>query len=168
MAGGELWRIEAADGRGPFRPGFSHRWRSPTGKDFPPPWVEAGISLGAFQGLFSDGFQGGCGCRSRRQLHAWFNFAERRRLSRFGFRTVRFTPDRILLETPTQVIFERRLSLRCEPDLIFGDWPRVPNEMKAPVNLVGGERHDHGQRPSGTGIQTRQATDPFAHGIGRR
>jgi hypothetical protein len=108
-AGGLLWRIEDADGRGPFRPGFSHRWRSPAGKDFPPPWVEAGISVADFSDLFTDGFQGGCACRSRRDLHQWFNFRERERLSKLGFRTVCFTPDRILLETPTQVVFERRV-----------------------------------------------------------
>jgi hypothetical protein len=58
--GGTLWRIEDADGRGPFRPGFSRHWRSPNGIDLPPPWYEAGISVDEFQDLFSDGYQGSC------------------------------------------------------------------------------------------------------------
>lgn len=110
--GVKLWRIEAGDGRRPFRPGFSQRWRSRLGRDFPPPWTEVGMSLAEFQSLFSDGFQGGCACRSKSELHHWFNFAERRRLAKFGFRTVVFEPDRILLETPSQVVFERRMSVQ--------------------------------------------------------
>jgi hypothetical protein len=110
--GGRLWRIEDQDGRGPFRPGFSQNWRSPFGNDFPPPWVEAGLSLAEFQLLFSDGYQGGCACRTIAQLRTWFNFTERARLLKLGYRTVSFTPDRIILETPTQVVFERRVKAR--------------------------------------------------------
>lgn len=105
----KLWRIEDAEGRGPFRPGFSREWRSPVGLDLPPPWYEAGISVSEFQELFSDGYRGGCACRTKAQLHRWFNFRERGRLKKLGFRTVCFVPDRILLETPTQVVFERRI-----------------------------------------------------------
>lgn len=102
-----LYRVEDQEGRGPFRPGFSHKWRSPSGKDFPPPWIEAGISLSEFQALFRPGFQGGCACRDMQQLKQWFTFTERQRLKRLGFKIVGFEPDRVLLETPTQVVFER-------------------------------------------------------------
>lgn len=107
----KIYRIEDDAGRGPFKPGFSHVWRSPRGKDFPPPWEEAALSLGEFQKLFSEhGFQGGCGCRSLAQLKEWFTLTERLRLRKLGYKVVSFEPDRILLETPTQVIFERRVA----------------------------------------------------------
>lgn len=102
-----LYRYEDKDGRGPFKPGFSHRWVSPTRDGPPPPWEEAGIGIGEFQQLFTPGMHGGSACKSKQQLRLWFNFMERRRLAKLGYRMVAFTPDRILLETPTQVVFER-------------------------------------------------------------
>lgn len=103
-----LYRIEDARHRGPFAPGFSHHWRSPTGNDFPPPWEEAGLTIPQFRKLFSEGFRGGCACVSRQMLRRWFSSSERKRLAQFGYREVRFVPDRIVLETPTQVVFEVR------------------------------------------------------------
>ena len=108
MSAVKLYRTEGPDGRGPFRPGFSHVWRAARGKDFPPPWVEAGLSIAEFQALFSErGYQGGTACKSMKQLRQWFTLTERLRLKRLGFRIVSFEAERILFETPTQVIFER-------------------------------------------------------------
>lgn len=102
-----LYRIEDADGRGPFRPGFTVRWRDQSGPDLPPPWVEAGISLEEFAALFGEyPAKRGCACRSIKQLFHWFSPRERRRLANFGFQLTRIEGASILLETETQVVFE--------------------------------------------------------------
>jgi len=102
-----LYRIEDQQGRGPFRPGLSQQWRDADGHDFPPPWVEAGITPRQWQNLFSEwAIKRGVACRSREQLYQWFSRAERRRLKRLGFREVEIKDPRILLETATQVVFE--------------------------------------------------------------
>jgi hypothetical protein len=104
----KLYRIENWQHRGPFQQGLTAQWRD--GGEKPlllPPWVAAGMSVAEFQSLFSEhATRRGIACRTREQLHQWFSRAERRRLKRLGFHEVELVTVRILLETPTQVVFE--------------------------------------------------------------
>lgn len=109
-----VYRFQDLEGRGPFRPGFTDRWRSDldAGEDLPPFYVEMGVSPFAVPHLITPGFHAGVGCESREQLDRWFSKSEQLRLKALGFRMVEFTPSRIIARTPTQVFFEHATPLR--------------------------------------------------------
>lgn len=107
-----LYRIQDLEGRGPWRPGFSRLWVDPDGPPLPDPYfVELGWPLDEVGSHFTRGWHGGTACISKRQLRRWFTEKELGRLYRLGYSMVKFTPDRIIAETPTQVVFENRLLL---------------------------------------------------------
>ena len=111
----KLFRVQDHHGRGPYRPGFSRQWADDDGPDNPPWWVELGLSLQ--QGLAkcrADRF-GGSAFSSMAQLERWFTPTERTRLDGHGFHIVRFRPDYIIAETPTQVLFEQNTPLAGLP-----------------------------------------------------
>jgi hypothetical protein len=108
-----VYRLQAEDGRGPFRPGFSRVWldsvrRGPDPNDLPPFYEELGWTPGEVSKRIPQGYYGGCACRTVDQLHQWFSRSERRRLARFGYRIVSFKPDLIIAETKTQLVFAHR------------------------------------------------------------
>lgn len=106
-----LWRIQDDVGRGPFRPGFSHRW-SNGGDELRPPAL---VMRPGWQAIVAEirasGLHCGTGCRSRDALREWFKREEIRRLMRLGYRVVVVQPDRIFAEWPEEVIFGCRLPL---------------------------------------------------------
>jgi hypothetical protein len=53
----------------------------------------------------------GCGCRTLDQLFKWFTPTERVRLHALGYRIVTMWVDRIIAESPNQVVFARRKPL---------------------------------------------------------
>jgi len=106
---GELiYRVQDADGRGPWRPGFSHKWTEDrTDAEYAAllPWpIE-------FPGLvFGYGYHG-CGCQSLAQLRRWIRQSEYATLQRYGYRAVAIEVDRILARSAVQCVFERRKPL---------------------------------------------------------
>ena len=81
-------RIQDADGRGPWRPGFSHYWIDPNKDDSlcPPMMLEfprwrAKLDHAASRGLVHVG----CYVDGVRGLHRWFTPDELSRLARLGF-----------------------------------------------------------------------------------
>lgn len=105
-----VYRVQAEDGRGPWRPGFSHVWvdeDAPSGHltetvmDLIP--VEVLRNLPTTHAY-------GCGCRTLAQLRDWFTPVERQRLSRLGFHPVVMRVDAVLAESDRQVFFAR-----CRP-----------------------------------------------------
>lgn len=106
-----LYRVQDAEGRGPFRPGFSRSWRDEHGPSLPPIYDELGIAFDKLRTLVPFGMAAGCACRSMEELRRWFSRAELRRLARHGYSVVAFEPDHILAETPTQVLFAMRAPL---------------------------------------------------------
>lgn len=105
-------RIQDSEGRGPWRPGFSHLWVEdrPDLEALRPMFVEFDMHA-VFQAA-RDGTHLGCGVRSIEQLRRWFTPAEYIRLLRFGYRAVRMDASRILAESPIQCVFERSKPLR--------------------------------------------------------
>ena len=109
-----IWRVQDADGRGPFRPGFTKMWLEDIGVDVqthPPIYWELGIDPRRLCELIPKGMHAGVGCISEDQLRSWFSRSELRRLSRFRFSVVKFVPDEIIAETPTQVLFAHKTPL---------------------------------------------------------
>ena len=103
----KVFRVQDAEGRGPWRPGFSTTWieaDAPVGRltetlmDLVPP--------NTLRSLPRDRSYG-CGCRSYASLMAWFTASEIRTLAALGYKVVELNIDGVLAESDSQVVFER-------------------------------------------------------------
>lgn len=102
-----VFRVQAADGRGPWRPGYSHTWidgDAPEGR-----LSETLMDLMPVEQLraLPPTFHYGCACRSLRALMEWFTPVERMRLADRGFYPVQLQADRVLVESPWQMLIAR-------------------------------------------------------------
>ena len=107
----KIYRVQATDGRGPWRPGFSHKW------------IEADASAGRLTETvmdlmpieqiraLPDDQHYGCGCRSLDVLLSWFTPRERVLLFILGYRIVELQVDAVLAESSSQVFFSRQRPL---------------------------------------------------------
>lgn len=110
MSAGTVVRIQDPQGRGPWRPGFSHVWVEdrPDHDLLLPWWQEMGwVNHKATPHMYI-----GCGCRTVEQLRRWFTPGEYRTLLLYGYRAVTLEVGRILGESEIQVVFERARPLR--------------------------------------------------------
>ncbi len=99
-----VFRVQDADGRGPFRPGMTVRWID--ADDKPPTWMaEFGDDLIDRLGAAGEVF--GSGVRTLASLERWFNGVERMRLADLGYRLVSVPGCRVLAESENQVVFGR-------------------------------------------------------------
>lgn len=117
---GQLYRVQASDGRGPWRPGLSRFWidnesDKPLHKD-----VIAAFGLD-WRKRIPKGWSAGCACRSLEQLFGWFTPIEMTRLRFMGYEPVCFMPDKIIAEDDNQVIFARKLPLTEQVSQL--SWP---------------------------------------------
>ena len=106
-----VYRVQAPDGRGPWRPGWSHTW------------VDADAPVGRTSETLMDlipadimrslprGWSYGCACRSMDALLDWFTPVERLRLAEHGYSPVRLWVDVVLAESEWQLVFARRRPL---------------------------------------------------------
>lgn len=108
-----VYRVQDRDGRGPWRPGLSHKWAD---KDFAPgqqampTWhAEFGEDVIERRGLPGEHY--GSAVRSIKDLSKWFSDAELERLRALGFQVVSIGPVRILAESKNQVVFASRVPL---------------------------------------------------------
>jgi hypothetical protein len=98
-------RVQDSEGRGPYRPGFSHRWSDSAGQILMPWWEELGESLEDSLKRMVGPYHWGCGFRTYEQFSNWFSLKEQLALDRLGFSLVAITPTLIVAETPSQVVF---------------------------------------------------------------
>ena len=116
-----LYRVQAADGRGPWRPGLSRFWiDEDCDKPLPEPVQDA------FPDVFRRiprGWHAGCACRSVEDLRAWFSPIEEHRLEAMGYSPVQIVVDKILAENHHQVVFARRKPLN--QDVILLPWRKA-------------------------------------------
>jgi len=111
-------RVQDAQGRGPWRPGFSRRWvEDRPAHAFLLPWFREWPDLHIPPGKYA-----GCGCVSDDQLRLWFSEPEYLRLLQFGFRAVRIGEVRIIAAGSTQCVFVRNRALRtgASPFSLYG------------------------------------------------
>ena len=105
-----VYRVQAADGRGPWRPGLSKHWID-NDSDRP---LQADV-LAAFGmdwlAKIPQGWHCGCACRSLDALMAWFTPVEQTRLEAMGYSPVMLSVDKIIVENADQVVFARRSPL---------------------------------------------------------
>lgn len=104
-----LFRVQAADGRGPWRPGMSHLWTDETRTSLPAGIVDA---FGTdWLREIPRAWHAGCACRGMDGLRRWFTPVELKRLDGMGYKAVGMYADRIVRENDDQIIFARRLPL---------------------------------------------------------
>ena len=107
-----IFRIQDADGRGPWKPGFSESWvEDRTEREYAelPPWM---VEFGPVHRLATKGYAIGCGCRTQEQLRNWIRRSEYLKLKEFGYSSVQLLASRILGESEIQCVFERPEPLR--------------------------------------------------------
>ena len=100
-----VYRVQDSDGRGPWKPGFSHLWvEDREDHDNLPPWF---VEFGRVdkRGIF--GMTMGSACKSLDQLRRWFTASEYATLKRYGYRAVMVDEVRLLAQSPVQCFIQR-------------------------------------------------------------
>jgi len=108
-----VYRVQDKRGRGPFKPGMSHRWSD---EDFAPgmesllTWPEEfGFDLINRDGRPGEHF--GSAVRDPMELSRWFSKTEQEKLHKLGYRPVALRVDRVLAESKDQLVFARQKPL---------------------------------------------------------
>lgn len=110
-----VYRVQDAEGRGPFRPGFSHWWvEERPDHDNLVPWMQQFGHDAIPRTGWPFGKHFGCACRTLGQLRRWFTASEYTTLQRFGFQAVSMEADRVLHESEIQLLFQRAKPLRAD------------------------------------------------------
>jgi hypothetical protein len=114
-----VYRVQDSDGRGPWKPGTSHRW---VDNDQPHdrwahllPWY---AQFGPVHEKVMSWEHGGCGCLTVECLRQWFTPGEYRKLLDLGYRAVSMRVDRIIAQSDIQVYFGREKRLKDDVTLI--------------------------------------------------
>ena len=108
--GDTVYRIQDKDGRGPFKPGFAHKWVQdrPDCENLHSFLVEFGWEVldmrFTWEGI-------GSACRTKQQLRRWFIEKEYRKLKKLGYQAVELEASRVLAESDIQLVFTRSIPL---------------------------------------------------------
>jgi len=130
--GGLLFRVQAADGRGPWRPGLSKHWIDrESDQRFPEDWINA-FGLENILSRIPKGSLAGCACRAFDGLFRWFTPTERKRLDAMGYKPVALYPDKIIAENSDQVVFVRRLPFNQAAVVLAWENP----DLEAPLRCL--------------------------------
>lgn len=113
-----IYRVQDAWGRGPWKPGFSSKWIDTDigERENLKPWPTE-FGLGILRKVIV-GQSVGCGCRTLDCLWRWFTRSEMDRLHVLGYHIVKLDADRILAESPDQLVFVRNLPLAENVEII--------------------------------------------------
>lgn len=108
-----VFRVQDANGRGPFRPGFSREWCD---DDFAPgmlplpTWMEE-FGRDLIDRLGRPGEHFGSAVRTIGQISRWFSATEQNRLEKHAFNVVSLHVTRVLAESANQLVFARGMPL---------------------------------------------------------
>lgn len=106
-----VYRIQDANGRGPFKPGMTRFWSvDRPDHDNLRPWLES-VSHSQLATWHRKYRHLGCGCLTLEELRRWFVPREYETLLLMGYRAVEIGADSILWRDGTQVVFGRRRPL---------------------------------------------------------
>lgn len=109
-----IYRIQDADGRGPYKPGMSYKWIDKDenhykGKftDLPPFMDEFGYGvIDEMKHIMRvNGGAFGCGFLNMEQLHNWFSPTELEKLAALGYKIVKISAKKILRSSDRQTVF---------------------------------------------------------------
>ena len=116
-----VFRIQDVEGRGPWKPGFSHKWvQDREDHENLLPWhIEFGrVTQYAYSWELI-----GCGCTSIEQLRRWFTDVEYCTLLSYGYQAVQITASRILAQSDTQCVFTTKIPFNKQ-FVIFDLYPK--------------------------------------------
>jgi hypothetical protein len=99
-----VYRIQDRDGRGPYRPGFSHKWSDAEGPILPTIFEDFGPNLTR---LFARPGHYGCAFLQLDQARTWFSKREAAKLAALGFSLVEISDAEIVASAPRQVLIRR-------------------------------------------------------------
>lgn len=107
-----VYRVQDSSGRGPWKPGFSHKWviaREDHANLIPyfQEWPDFDPAKDRLPGESI-----GCGCMSVPQLQRWFTKNEMLILSFHGYRAVGVCADRLIRNSDIQCIFAVRGAIK--------------------------------------------------------
>ncbi len=103
-----IYRVQDSRGRGPFKPGFSDKWVDDNARAFERPSIMQDFGFD-FMKHANPGECVGCGFLSVEDLTKWFSVTERFILRQHGYVLAEVPDCRIILQSPTQILFGRRL-----------------------------------------------------------
>lgn len=99
-----VYRVQDKDGRGPWKPGFSHRWvEDREDHNNLPPWF---VEFGRIDSRGIYGMTMGSACMSAEQLRRWFTASEYATLRKFGYQAVKMDAC-VLAESEVQCFIQR-------------------------------------------------------------
>ncbi|WP_299202615.1 hypothetical protein [uncultured Amphritea sp.] len=102
-----IFRVQDSKGRGPWRPGFSHKWKD-MDREIPDPFYDEFPDID----LANETGNLGCGCANANQLKKWFSEEEYELLLKLGYKAVKLKVDRIVRQSENQCVFLRNKPLR--------------------------------------------------------
>ena len=135
-----VYRVQADDGRGPFRPCTTALWTDAvvsaehaayvreTALDF--------LSSDDFQRIWWSELHYAMGCRTLPLLLKWFTEGEQRRLAHLGYHIVCVQADTIVAESAKQLVFGRKRPLA--EGAVFLPWPHQSARLCGPAQQVTG------------------------------
>ena len=107
-----IYRIQDAEGRGPFKPGVTTKWLQwrpevipliPWPMEFP--WITM---------KHLRGYHFGCGCATVVQLQRWISDYEYRILQQLGYNAVKMQVSKIIAQSDIQTVFGRNIPLNVQ------------------------------------------------------
>lgn len=105
-----VYRVQDKGGRGPWKPGFSHRWvKSRDDHNLLHPWYVEFPNL-----VLPKNTNIGIGCANIIHLRRWFTLDEYKTLTKHGYKAVKIVVDYVLAESDKQLVFSRKKPLRSE------------------------------------------------------
>ena len=127
-----VYRIQAIDGRGPFRPGLSKHWcdyghippHKPIQEEFGSDWLNE----------CKPGWMYGSACLSLEQLATWFSRKERETLQIMGYHPVALEPDVIVRRGMAQLIIGCRKNFAQVAEKLSWNDLMSAERRTAPVN----------------------------------
>lgn len=107
MSGAIVYRVQDSEGRGPWRPGFSHVWIEPRDDH---KFLVSCLEQFDIKQLPTNRHIG-CGCLTKDQLRRWFTESEYMKLRLFGYSAVEMGVDEVVFRSSIQCMFERKKPL---------------------------------------------------------
>ena len=119
-----VYRVQDADGRGPWRPGLSRQWvdaDAPAGR-----LVETIFDLIPLDEIrdMRERYYLGCACRTLADLGAWFTPIEKERLRALRFHPVMIQADAVIAESRFQILIGRLRPMAVGATRL--SWSRIP------------------------------------------
>ena len=111
MSDSVVCRIQDAEGRGPYKPGFSHVWSERDSGPLPIYLAFPKVMDDACKIVKQRGGAVGCAFRSLEQAQAWFSPNEVLTLAKLGYSLVWIQPMQVLAENEDQLVFWSNLPL---------------------------------------------------------